>query len=192
MKKLLRSLFAGSLLVVPVFGASFSFTSVTTGQPTFNRPTLTSGNVTTFTTQSGQSVAYSAQALNITTPGVYTFSSNVFAASFASWNNALFLYSGSFNPTNPLANAVIGQSGGLNSNVGYSYFNYNILTSGTYILVTTGLVNGAMGTAAGLATGPGIITAGSPVPEPGSTFLVGIGLLLAGALRFKAKLPVFR
>ena len=170
-----RLLLSAIVFGIPAIGASFSYTAVTTGQPTYDRPTLVGTALnTTFTTLSNTATAvrYSAQGVNLSTTGIFTFSSNVFGVG-PFWDNVLYLYQGYFDPSNPLGNLLAGRNGG-----GGSFsFNYTILTAGNYVMVTTGAANIASGSAANLATGSGVITAGTnAVPEPGSFALFGLGL----------------
>ena len=146
------------------------------------------GAVTTvFTSLSpnGLAVPFAAKTLSIVGAGTYSFSS--LGTSPVNWDNALFLYSGSFNPLNPLNNILIGMTGYQQVNQGTSAFNIALAT-GTYILVTTGVFGGGgfavdSGTASNSISGPGTIT--SPTPEPGPFVLIGIGLVIIGAKRYK-------
>ena len=170
-----------ALLSVPAFAGSFSFTEVTTGQPTYNRPLMNVGVVTTtFTALSpnAPAVPFAARTLNIVGAGTYSFTS--VGVLPVNWDNALFLYGGSFNPLNPLNNILIGMTGYQQVNQGTSAFNIALAT-GTYVLVTTGVFNADFGTAANVATGPGTIT--SPTPEPGPIVMIGIGLVMIGVRR---------
>ena len=183
-----------AFLSVPAFAGSFSFTAVTSGlQPTYNRPLMNVGAVTTVFTglsPNAPAVPYSATTLNILNPvgtptANYSFSS--VGTSPVNWDNALFLYSGSFTPLNPLNNRVIGMTGYQHVNQGTSAFNI-VLATGTYVLVTTGVFGGAVnpvdsGIAANSINGLGTITASTP--EPGPFVMIGIGLVMIGAKRFK-------
>ena len=184
-----RYLITAALLSLPSFAGSFSYTAVTTGQPVWNRPALYIGLTPTVTSDwipvstgiglstNGTAVPYAAKTLYITGNGSYTFSSTGTAP--ANWDNALFLYQNSFNPTNPLNHILIGQTGYAQTNQGTSSFTTN-LTSGTYILLVTGVFNNDFGTASMSATGPGTISA---TPEPGQILLIATGLLAIGAKR---------
>ena len=183
----------GALLSIPAFAGSFSFTAVTTGQPTYNRPLMNVGAVTTgFTILSpnGTAVPFAAKPLTIVGAGTYSFSS--VGTLPLNWDNALFLYKDSFDPLNPLNNIMIGMTG-YQVSQGTSAFNIN-LASGTYILVTTGVFGGAKGvvvdsgTASNSITGPGTIT--SPTPEPGPFVMIGVGLVIIGSKRFKNRATI--
>ncbi len=100
------------------------------------------------------------------------------------WDNALFLYSVSFDPLNPLSNILIGMTGYQQVNQGTSAFNIALAT-GSYFLVTTGVFNADFGTAANSITGPGAIT--SPTPEPGPIAMIGFGLVLLGTMKFRRR-----
>lgn len=169
-----------TLLSVPAFAGSFSFTEVTTGQPTYNRPLMNVGAVTTtFTSLSpnAPTVPYATETIYISGAGNYTFTS--IGVLPVNWDNALFLYNGSFNPLNPLNNILIGMTGYQQVNQGTSSFNIALAT-GTYVLVTTGVFNADFGTAANTALGPGTISA---TPEPSPIVMIGIGLVMIGAKR---------
>ena len=67
---------------------------------------------------------------------------------------ALFLYADAFNPSSPLANAVIGNDDF--PSIGLSGFNNVSLTAGrTYYLVTTGFANTDFGAYTSQISGPG-------------------------------------
>lgn len=174
-----------ALISAPTFAGSFSFTAITTGQPVYNRPLLNVGVVTTtFTSLSPNALAvpYSATNLSIVGAGTYSFTST--GTSPVNWDNALFLYSGSFNPLNPLNNILIGMTGYLLVTQGTSSFS-TALSTGSYVLVTTGVFNTDFGTAANSVSGPGTIT--SPTPEPGPLAMIGFGLVLLGTMKFRRR-----
>lgn len=184
-KPVIHRYLIAALMSAPTFAGSFSFTAITTGQPVYNRPLLNVGVVTTtFASLSpnAPAVPYSARNLSIVGAGTYTFTST--GTSPLNWDNALFLYSVSFDPLNPLSNILIGMTGYQQVNQGTSAFNITLAT-GSYFLVTTGVFNADFGTAANSITGPGAIT--SPTPEPGPIAMIGFGLVLLGTMRFRRR-----
>ncbi len=160
----------------PLFAGSFSYTVVTTGQPTFNRPIASPFGPPTSLSPFGTAVAYSARTFTVDQAGTYTF--NSLSTSPVNWDNYTVLYKTSFNPSNPLLNAVNGNDDlGFIGQSGFS----STLTIGTYILVTTGYSNTDAGTANNSITGPGNITS---TPEAGTMAMFGVGLILVGMKKF--------
>ncbi len=166
----------------PLYAGSFSYTVVTTGQPTFNRPIANpAGGTPLGLSALGTAVAYSARTFSIDLAGSYTF--NSLSTSPVNWDNYTLLYRTSFNPLNPLLNAIDGNDDlGFIGQSGFS----SSLTIGTYVLVTTGYRNTDAGTANNSINGPGNITA---TPEAGTMAMLGLGLILLGMKKLKK--PVF-
>ncbi len=161
----------------PLYAGSFSYTVVTTGQPTFNRPIANPvGGTPIGLSLLGTAVAYSAQTFSIDQAGTYTF--NSLSTTPVNWDNYTLLYRTTFNPLNPLLNAIDGNDDlGFIGRSGFS----SVLTIGTYVLVTTGYTNTDAGTASNSLTGPGNITA---TPEAGTMAMFGLGLILLGMKKF--------
>jgi hypothetical protein len=174
--------------VMPATAATISYSgnTSTAGLPTWTPPL--SSIVT----------PYSVQHFTVSANGVYDFSSTVPSAGIptlptqAEWFRQIILYTGSFNPTNPLANSPNGQGNFntlLQTNLGT---NFNNLIAGTsYFLVTTGylLPVNTSGAFNNSITGPGNITLSAistAVPEP---FTI-LGSLIGGgaAMRMRRKL----
>jgi len=155
-----------------------TFTGDTTGAPTFNRPLASFLGLSVL----GQNVRYDALGFTVDVSGSYNFLS----LAAGSWDNFLFLYSPSFDPTAPLLNGVIGNDDF--PSIGRAGFNGVALTAGTpYVLVTTGFEAPNFGAFTNTITGLGVAT---PVPEPGTWGLMALGLAGIGALvrrrRFEA------
>lgn len=185
------ALFIALGTVAPSMAASVQYSGTTVGQPTWNRPLDNGSNAPTSLSSVGTNVSYSVQEFSVDASGLYNFLSD--AVSPTNWDNYLFLYQNSFNPTTPLTNAVIGNDD-FNFIIGRSAFNDVSLTTGrSYFLVTTGYDNFDAGSFTNTVSGSGNITLGSrppasqPVPEP----LTILGSLAAGgvgaALRRKYK-----
>lgn len=194
---------AGSILGFGLIGAhpaqaaTFTYSGDTTASPTWNRPDGTSNTGTNGfvpNTLSGVISPYSAFQFNVDTAGSYDFQST--STSLANdnnypvgtnWDNFTFLYAGSFDPNNPLTNAIVGNDDFPAFLLGKSFFS-TVLNPGTnYFLVTTGFFPSQRGTFNNSITGNGNIFVGSAaVPEP---FTI-VGTLIGGtaALRMRKKL----
>jgi len=169
------SMLVKSVAVALMFYASqasaFFYVDDTTGSPTYNRAIEDLSTLSAI----GTDVAYDTFAFSVDTAGTYTFRS--FALPVATpWDNFLFLYQGSFNPSNALSNGLIGNDD-FNS-IGRSGFDITLSTGVAYVLVTTGFGNEDAGRYLNLIRGPGNITA--PVPEPETYALLLAGLAAVG------------
>ena len=163
----------------PLFAGSFSYTAVTLGQPTFNRPIASPFGPPNVLSIVGTNVAYSARTFTIDQAGSYTFDS--LSTSPVNWDNYTLLYRTTFNPLNPLLNAIDGNDDlGFIGRSGFS----STLTIGTYVLVTTGYSNTDAGTASSTISGPGNILSPTPTPEGGTMAMFGLGLILLGVKKF--------
>jgi hypothetical protein len=172
-----RYLVVAFVLAAPLFGGSFSYVAVTTGQPTFHRPEANGNLAPTALSGYNNSVTYSAQSFNVDQAGIYTI--NSVGTSPSAWDNYTILYNSTFNPLNPLANAIIANDD--NPFVGTSGFSVN-LAIGNYVLVTTGWLSFNAGTASNTISGPGNVTA----PETGTMAMLGLGLVILGAAKSKS------
>jgi hypothetical protein len=173
------ALFIALGTVAPSMAASVQYSGTTVGQPTWNRPVDNGSNAPTSLSSIGTNVSYSVQEFSVDASGLYNFLSDAVSRT---WDNYLFLYQNSFNPTTPLTNAVIGNDDF--NFIGRSAFNDVSLTAGrSYFLVTTGYTNDSAGSFTNTVSGSGNITLGSrppasqPVPEP----LTILGSLAAGS-----------
>ena len=156
-----------------LYAGSFTYTAVTTGQPTYNRVEANGNATPTVLSFYATNVAYSAQSLSVTAAGAYVVNS------VGPWDNYTTLYTASFNPLNPLNNVIIANDD--NPVVGQSGFTVN-LAIGNYILVTSGWLNSSSGTANNTITGPGNIAA-TPTPEAGTMAMLGLGLVILGTVK---------
>ena len=167
-------------MLAPLYGGSFSYTAVTTGQPTFNRVIQNGNAVPNTLSLIGTAVRYASTAFAVDQAGNYTVDS--LSTTPALWDNYTILYRSTFNPLNPLLNVIIANDDLVF--IGRSGFTVN-LAIGSYVLVTTGYTNGDAGTAANTISGAGNITS---TPEVGTMAMLGLGLILIGAKKLKRPL----
>jgi hypothetical protein len=181
---LVKFVVAASLLYATQASAAFHFYSGdTTGSPTYNR-TL-EGEPPASLSAVGTDVAYDTLTFQVSADGVYRFRSFVEGAfSTPAWDNFLFLYSGSFNPSAALTSVLVGNDD-FNGNIGRSGFDLALNTGTTYVLVTTGFTNEDFGIYRNLILGPGSIV---PVPEPGTYALMFAGLAVVGFVASRRRL----
>ena len=121
----------------------------------FNRPTA--NGTAAPTVLSGTTVFYKTNTFNVTTEGDYRISD--LATSASPWNNFLVIYSGAFDPANPLTNAILATDGPALGDAGVSLIHLPI---GPYTLVTTGSAVGNFGpysiSVSPLTTFPALLT----------------------------------
>ncbi|MCP5285493.1 MAG: PEP-CTERM sorting domain-containing protein [Burkholderiaceae bacterium] len=142
----------------------------TTGGPTFNRALAGFSDLSSV----GTDVAYDVYAFSVAVDGLYSIRS--FAEGLLAgepWDQFLFLYAGSFDPTAPLLNGVIGNDD-YDSTIGRSGFDVDLTTGTAYYLVTTGFGNDDSGRFLNVVRGPGDIL--PVVPEPGTYAMLAMGL----------------
>jgi hypothetical protein len=178
-------LLVGSILGIGVIGvspaqaATFTYSGTTVGAPIWSRPSTGSPP----TGLSGQTSPYDAFQFSVDVSGIYTFSS------VNSFDDANFLYQGSFNPTTPLANIILGQdpynSGSLSTNTPFT----QALTAGTnYFLVKTGWTVVESGAYSNTISGAGNITAGAATAAPEPFTIIGTLVGGTAAMRMRKKL----
>jgi hypothetical protein len=162
-----------------------SVTGSTVGGPTFNRPDIDGGALSTV----GTAVRYTVTELTVATTGRYMVASSTPGAGPLGDENdgVVLLYQNSFNPSSPLTNFVVG-----GDPFGFALQNVVTaqLTAGTtYVVVTTGYDNDDAGPYTLYAAGPGTPTL-TPVPEPAvGVLLAAVGLLGVRSLRRGGKNP---
>jgi len=134
----MKLIYLGSAIIpfltfsLPAIAASVSFTGDLTGAPEFDSPNV--GNPPT-STDGNDTFPYVSQPFFVSNSGSYDFSSQTTGSS---WDNSTILYSNSFDPANPLTNAVIAAYFSTNGSVITSGFdNINLTANTQYFFVTT-------------------------------------------------------
>jgi hypothetical protein len=183
---LLRAATAALVVGAASLPASAAFyVDDTTEAPTFNRALSDFSDLSAV----GTDVAYDVFAFSVGVDGLYTVRS--FAEGLRAgepWDQFLFLYASSFDPSMPLLNGLIGNDD-FNSTIGRSGFDVALTTGTAYYLVTTGFDNEDAGRFLNVVRGPGDIL--PVVPEPGTYALLAMGLFgVAFAVRRRAQLPM--
>lgn len=173
---------AAALVLGAALPASAAFyVDDTTGGPTFNRALSDFSGLSGV----GTDVAYDVFAFSVGADGTYrirSFTEGLRAGS--PWDQFLFLYSGSFDPSAPLLNGVIANDDF--GAIGRSGFDVALMTGVAYYLVTTGFGNEDAGRFLNVVRGPGDIL--PVVPEPGTYALLAMGLFgVALAVRRRAQ-----
>jgi hypothetical protein len=180
-KFLSAALLAGLFCTSPVLADQFSVSGDTSGAATFNRPVDNLYDAPTDLSEVGTDVPFDAVGFSVSLAGSYSFLST------AGFDNFLGLYSGSFDPTNALANALIYNDDGPDG-VGSSAFDFNLSAGTRYFAVVTGYENSDFGRFGLSIDGPGLVTASlaeevaGAVPEPSSWALMIAGFGLVGSV----------
>ena len=159
-----------------------SWTGNTFGGPTFNRPNL-DANGATPSKLSNTLATYDAHTFTATTSGPVTISS-VCTAPIA-WDNYLVVYTGAFDPTQPLTNILAAADGGYNDLTASPVFvasqgefpsiatlKINVAAGQVYTIVTSGNFSTSSGAYAGSVTSD---------PVPGAPVVTLTGTLEPGS-----------
>jgi len=173
----LRAALATVAIAVALPASAAFYVGDTTGGPTFDRPFSDFSGISSL----GTDVSYEIFAFQVTVSGDYIVRS--FAEGLrqdAPWDQFIFLYQGSFDPTQPLINGVIANDD-FNSTIGRSGFDIALAANTAYYLVTTGFEADDQGRYLNIIRGPGAIV---PVPEPETYAMLAMGLF---AVAFAAR-----
>ena len=155
---------AGNVTLFPVT----ALTGDTTGGSVFNRPVENGSSAPTELSTFGTAVPYLSYQFQAGSSAAYNF--DVTSAGFDSY---LVLYQGTFDPSNPLNNAL--RANDDVNNDSRSFFTQNLTGGTSYTLVVTGFDNDAFGAFTAQITGPSYAIA---TPEPSSGVLIVGGLTL--------------
>ncbi|GGC03541.1 PEP-CTERM sorting domain-containing protein [Pseudoduganella buxea] len=160
------TLFAG--LTQSAQASIYTYTGDTTGGPTYNRPLEDLSDVSGI----GTDVNYSTFTFTVDTSGEYSFLQTT-----DQYDGVLYIYENSFNPADPLTNAL----GGSDDLVApwTSGFAGPLDAGISYVLVTTSFYNGDAGAFSVTISGPGLVTV-SAVPEPSTYLMLALGLAAIG------------
>lgn len=184
---LLQATMAATAVALAAPASAAFYVDDTTGGPTFNRALVDFSDVSAV----GTDVAYDVYAFTVSNAGDYIVRS--FAEGFFQgepWDQAIFLYSGSFDPSQPLVNGVIANDDYLDDtgNIGRSGFDISLTAGTTYFLVTTGFGNEDQGRFVNIVRGPGDVM--PVVPEPETYALLALGLVaVTFAVRRRGRNP---
>lgn len=173
-----RLLLALTALTLAAPASAQIFTGTTTAaDPTYNRPL--SGIPPTSLSAVGTAVHYELLPFEVTADGSYDFL--LHGDSPVNWDTFLGLYSGSFDPTSSLTNALAYNDDF--PSIGLSGFSYNLLTGTSYFAIVTGFENDDFGDWTLTVRGPGTVVPGGSggVPEPAAWGMLIGGFGLAGA-----------
>lgn len=174
-----------SSFATAAFAATVDVNGNTTGDPTWNRPVA--GNPPTPPLSGvGTDTPYEVTQFTVDQAGAYDFLS--VATQPVNWDNYLFLYQGSFDPTAPFANVIIGNDDF--PFIGRSGFDgVNLSTGVSYFAVSSGFSNLDFGAYTLTISGPGAISiGGAAVPEPGTWALMILGFgAVGGAMRLATR-----
>lgn len=162
---------AAALVLGAALPASAAFyLDTTTDAPTYNRALADFSELSAV----GTDVAYDVYAFSVGAEGVYTVRS--FASGLRAgdpWDQFLFLYEGSFDPSMPLVNGLAANDD-FDFTIGRSGFDVALTTGVAYFLVTTGFGNEDSGGFLNIVRGPGDIL--PAIPEPGTYAMLAMGL----------------
>lgn len=178
----MKSLLAAFALLtaVPALADVVVVNGDTTAGATYNRPL--SGAPPTGLSAVGTAVRYETTAFTVSEAGTYDLNS------VAGYDNFLGLHSGSFDPSDPLANALIYNDD--RPDIGIAGFTFDLLAGVSYFAVASGFSNDDFGAYALTISGPGVISVGGAIPEPATWALMIGGFALTGAAMRRRKVAL--
>lgn len=152
----------------------------TTGAPVWNRPNQDGATLST----SGTATPFSSQVFNVPVAGRYMMGTSLDTAGF---DGFMALYQDNFDSGTPLVNIIGADDDGfLGLSAGSSEFTAVLVPGVNYFLVTTGFNNTDFGLFHNFILGPGTPSL-TPIPEPTSIALMGVGGALAVFVRNRRK-----
>jgi hypothetical protein len=159
---------AAPAAVLDVFGD-------TTGSPTYHRPVQISGGVPT--SLDSRDFHYQAFTFQVSQTGQYR--GRVTSLNPSGWDNVLGLYNASFDPLEPLLNAItyVDDTIGLDAQ-----FDTMLIEGQTYVAVVTGFREYSAGTFRLQFDGIGSVVPNPGVPEPATWAMMIGGLGLVGGV----------
>lgn len=167
---MIRSALAAVAVATALPASAAFYVDDTTEGPTYQRALADFSALSSV----GTDVSYDVFSFSVSADGLYSvrsFAQGLFQD--GPWDQYLFLYSGSFDPTQALSNGVIGNDD-FAATIGKSGFDLALAVNTAYYLVTTGYGNADAGTFLNVITGPGAIL--PAIPEPGTYAMLAIGL----------------
>lgn len=176
----LSSAIAGLALFAASPAMAQVFTGDTTGSPTLERP-FENGSNPPFSVSDGD-YPYDVLAFTVTVSGSYSL-----LLESSDFDTFLGLYSGNFDPSAPLVNALIyNDDGGAGTN---SLINYSLNTGTSYFAVVTGFGTDDFGPYTLTIRGPGSAVAGVPEPSTWAMMLIGFGAIGVAMRRRRMSRP---
>jgi len=166
----IRAALATATLALALPASAAYYIDDTTGSPTYDRALVDFTGLSAI----GDDVAYDVFSFSVSEAGLYTVRS--FAEGVVTgdpWDQMVFLYADSFDPSAPLVNGVIA-SDDYNGNIGVSGFDIALSTGVAYFLVTTSFYPEETGRYLNVLRGPGDIL--PAIPEPDTYALLAMGL----------------
>lgn len=178
----LRAATAAAVLALALPASAAFYIDDTTGSPTYDRPFVDFSGISAI----GEDVAYDVFGFSVSESGVYTVRSLAEGLLRDDpWDQMVFLYANSFDPSAPLLNGLIA-SDDFNGNIGVSGFDIALSTGVAYYLVTTSFYPEETGRYLNVLRGPGEIL--PAIPEPDTYALLAMGLFaVAFAVRRRAQ-----
>jgi hypothetical protein len=178
LKNLFQATVAAAAIALAAPASAYYYIDDTTGSPTFDRALEDFSDLSAV----GLDVAYDVFGFSVTASGTYqvrSIAEGYFGGDDDTppWDQFVFLYQTSFDPSQPLVNGVIADDdydGIVLNGIGASGFDVALTAGTSYFLVTTGFAPDDAGQYLNVIRGPGEII--PVIPEPGTYALLAMGL----------------